>query len=219
MSEGTAVSTATTTTAENAATTTATLTYPAFRILGPAMALAAADPTEWTSSFGSRQLWAIALVLLGVWAAAPVVGRPVLSSHHWYKVAARHRNTLFAALCAVTAAAGKPPIWLTAVDAALLLGYLLAVDACAAGPIGVRQLRMYWPATVAAGGTAAVLAVTQLISTLGPTPTPIGRWLGGAGAGLAGIALMTVFLPRSRRQAQRPQPLPSNGSPQRLGAK
>jgi len=197
---------------------TVKLSYPAFRIFGPALALAAADPTQWSSTFGSRQLWAIALVLLGVWAAAPVVGRPVLSSHHWYKVLARHRNTLFAALCAVTAAADKPPIWLMAADAALLLGYLLAVDACTAGPIGVRQLRMYWPATVAAGGTAAVLAVTQLIATLGPTtPTPIGRWLGGAGAGLAGIALMTVFVPRSRRQAQRPQP--GNGSPYRLGAK
>jgi hypothetical protein len=205
MSRGTAVSTATTN-AQTPTTTTATLTYPAFRIFGPALALAAADPTEWSSTFGSRQLWAIALVVLGVWAAAPVVGRPVLTSHHWYKVLARHRNTLFAALCAVTAAAGKPPIWLTAADAALLLGYLLAVDACAAGPIGVRQLRMYWPATVAAGGTAAVLAVTQLISTLGPTPTPIGRWLGGAGAGLAGLALVTVFLPRSRRQARQPQP-------------
>ena len=177
--------------------------YPLFRLFGPALALAASNPSDWSTTFGLAQKFALVLAVLGLWAAAPVVSRPVLGSHHWPAVLARHRNTLFVSACVVTAATGQPPVWLTTADAALVLGYLLALDAVSAGPIGIRQLRLAWPAGAAAGGTALVLALAQLplVPTAGE-PTPIGRWLAGAGAGLAGLALALAFLPPARGKSK-----------------
>lgn len=177
--------------------------YLLFRLFGPALALAASNPSDWGTTFAMPQKFALLLAVLGLWAAAPVVSRPVLGSHHWPAILARHRNTLFVGACVVTAATGQPPVWLTTADAALVLGYLLALDAVSAGPIGIRQLRLAWPAGVAAGGTAVVLALAQL--PLVPTPgepTPLGRWLAGAGAGLAGLALALAFLPPARGRSK-----------------
>ena len=180
--------------------------YPAYRIFGPALALAAANPLSWTASSGPEELFTLILAAFGLWAAAPVVARPLLASRHWYKVVSRHRNTVFAAACTLTAAVGHPPIWLMAADAALLLGYLLALDAVAAGPVGLRQLRLFWPGGIAAVGTALVLAliqVTQLTAAAGSgSANPLGRWLAGAGAALAGFALAGAFLPRSKARSR-----------------
>lgn len=180
--------------------------YPAFRIFGPALALAAANPLGWTANSGLAELITLILACFGLWAAAPVVARPLLASRHWYKVVARHRNTVFAAACTLTAAVGHPPIWLMAADAALLLGYLLVLDAVAAGPVGVRQLRLFWPGGIAAVGTALVLALVQVIQLTtasgSGTPNSLGRWLAGAGAALAGFALAGAFLPRPNAQAK-----------------
>ena len=177
--------------------------YPLFRLFGPALALAASNPSDWSTTFGLAQKIALALAAVGLWAAAPVVSRPVLGTHRWPAILARHRNTLFAGACVVIAATGQPPVWLTTADAALVLGYLLALDAVSAGPIGIRQLRLAWPVAVAAGGTAVVLALAQLplVPTSGE-PNPIGRWLAGAGAGLAGLALVLAFLPTARGKSK-----------------
>jgi hypothetical protein len=188
-----------------------------FRFFGPTLALAAANPSGWTSAFGTAQLYAYCLAAFGLWAAVPVVRRPVLASQHWHRLLARHRNTLFAAACALTAAAGRPPVWLMAADAALLLGYLLALDALAAGPIGIRQLRLGWPVGAAAGGTALVLALTQMpLTSSSGSLAASGRWLAGVGAGLAGLALALAFLPARREPSRAPSSESSDSRLRRL---
>lgn len=179
------------------------LPYPLFRLFGVALAVAVSDPPHGALGSASPQVTVI-LVLFAVWAAAPVVRRPVLTSHRWINLFARHRNTVFVSACTLAAASSLPPVWLMITDAALVLGYLLALDAVTAGPVGVRQLKSGWPVGLAAAGTALVLGLAQLMS--GPHSGGLaesGRWLAAVGAALAGGALALAFLPsRAEREAQ-----------------
>lgn len=179
------------------------LAYPLFRLFGIAFAVAASDPPHGALGSASPQVTVI-LVLFAGWAAAPVVRRPVLSYHRWINQFARHRNTVFAGACTLAAASSRPQLWLMIVDAALLLGYLLALDVVTSGPIGARQLKAGWPVGLAAAGTAMVLAIAQLMSgTQSGGLMASGRWLASAGAVLAGGSLAMAFLPsRTERAAQ-----------------
>jgi hypothetical protein len=128
-------------TAQNAAgaASAARLADPAL-LTGLALAVAAVLPLETTGAGSGSVLTALVLLALTIWAAPAVVARPAVPAF-WTSILSRHRNTLFAAACTVLAALDHPAGWLAAVDAGLLLAYLVVVDARAAGPIGARQAR------------------------------------------------------------------------------
>jgi hypothetical protein len=127
-------------------------------LLGVALALAAANPASLASRGPAGWLLLLAAVATAVWAAPAVVQRPASAAVQWTSRLIRHRNTMFAVACTALAAFSDPAVWLTVVDAALLLAYLLAVDALAAGPIGVSQLRRGTaPLTAAAASAIALL--------------------------------------------------------------
>jgi hypothetical protein len=131
-------------------------------VIGLALAIAAIDPAAWPRMSGAVLASVVVLaVLLVLWAAPAVAQRPIAYNNTWTARASRHRNTVFAATCTAVAGLGDPPGWLTAADAALLLAYLLAVDALAAGPIGARQLRSVRVPASAAAACAAVLLVVH----------------------------------------------------------
>lgn len=126
-------------------------------MLGLALALAATDPVKIAQGNPVGWLFSAAVLVGAIWAAPVVAQRPASTAVHWAGQLTRHRNTVFAVGCVIIAGFGDPPVWQMAVDAALLLAYLLTVDALAAGPIGLRQLRRgVAPAAVAS--TVALLA-------------------------------------------------------------
>lgn len=126
-------------------------------LLGVALVLAASDPTKLGQHGPVGWLLTAAAVVAAIWAAPVVAQRPTMTSIQWAARLVRHRNTVFAVGCTVLAGAGNPPVWLMVADAALLLAYLLIVDALAAGPIGIRQLRRGVAPLAAAGASAVVL--------------------------------------------------------------
>ncbi|MEY9876162.1 hypothetical protein ABH931_005672 [Streptacidiphilus sp. MAP12-33] len=136
----------------------------AARGLGVAMAVAAADPVNLVHAswvLGAVVVRLIVLILMGAVAwftAPPVVARPVTGDPRWASQLSRHRNTVLAVGFVVAVALGAPPVWMMACDAALLLAYLLFVDAAAGGPPGAAQLRD-WP------GLATAVAATGLVLT------------------------------------------------------
>ena len=157
------------------------------QILGCALALLVTDPTTWAGRPILDVLEPLFALAAAVFAAAPLTARPVATGHRWYARLSRHRNTAFAVMCIVLAATDSPPAWLAVVDAVLLLTYLLAVDAVAAGPPGLRLLRRPLTLLAAYGGTATVLAAALLPTTaLGPSSRLIAAVaLTGAGAAVA----------------------------------
>lgn len=131
----------------------------AVALLGVALVLAVLDPTKLGTRGPVDWLFTVAAVLAAIWAAPVVSRRPTMPSIRLASQLARHRNTVFAVGCTILAGFDDPPIWLMAVDAALLSAYLLVVDAFAAGPIGVRQLRRgVAPACAVAAVTLVLLA-------------------------------------------------------------
>lgn len=131
-------------------------------VIGLALAIAAVNPTAWPRMSATVLAFLVILaLLLALWGAPAVIQRPVMYANAWTAKASRHRNTIFAAACTAIAGLGDPPAWLMAVDAALLLAYLLAVDALAAGPVGARQLRGVRAPAAAAAASAAVLLVAE----------------------------------------------------------
>ncbi|WP_052442876.1 hypothetical protein [Streptacidiphilus neutrinimicus] len=139
------------------------------RGLGAALALAAADPAGLAhagyllvSSIVRLILLAV-MVLIAWFAAPPVVARPVTGDPRWASKLSRHRNTVLAVGFVVVVAIGSPPTWMMFCDAALLLAYLLFVDAAAAGPPGAAQLRD-WPLLVAAVAAQGLVLVGAVVS-------------------------------------------------------
>ncbi len=128
-------------------------------VLGLALALAATDPVRLTEHNPVGWLVTVPVLVGAIWGAQVVAKRPATESVRWTTGTriARHRNTIFAVACTLVAGSGDPPVWLMAVDAALLLAYLLAVDALAAGPIGIRQLRR--PIAPAAAALASAITL------------------------------------------------------------
>ncbi|NEA57852.1 hypothetical protein G3I60_27765 [Streptomyces sp. SID13666] len=127
------------------------------RGLGVALALAACDPAVTGSPTMGDVLTPLAAVVLAWWAAPPLVRRPVQYSARKAALLSQHRNTVFAVGCVVLAAFSAPPVWLASCVTALLLTYLLIVDACAAGPAGIRQLRSRHIPLTAYGASGLVL--------------------------------------------------------------
>ncbi|MEZ0064712.1 hypothetical protein ABIA32_000700 [Streptacidiphilus sp. MAP12-20] len=138
------------------------------RGLGAVLALAGADPVRLAETTSARGFIAWVLffcVLLAVswFAAPPVVARPVTGDVLWRSRLSRHRNSALAVGFVVAAALTSPPVWLMACDAALLLTYLLFVDAAAAGPPGAAQLRD-WPAVVGALAAQGLVLTGAVVS-------------------------------------------------------
>jgi hypothetical protein len=180
-------------------------------LLGIALVLAVVDPTK----LGTRGpvgwlLVAVALVA-AIWAAPVVSRRPTARSVHLANQLARHRNTAFAVGCTIVAGFGDPPVWLMIVDATLLLAYLLAVDALAAGPIGMRQLRQGVAPLSAAGAVAIVLLAAQAPVNSGAVWGRIVAALAVAVAGVAAGAALWIKQTSGQpaeapEEAARPEP-------------
>jgi hypothetical protein len=134
----------------------------AFRLLGGALAVAATDPPHWSGDPALIIARLLGVALAVVWAAAPVAARPVTTSHRLPVVLSRHRNSLFVIAAVLVAALGNPPVWLSAVDCALVLAYLVLLDAATAGPVGGRQLRRAGTLLSAAAASAVVLLCAQV---------------------------------------------------------
>jgi len=130
-------------------------------LLGAALVLAAVDPTKLAMRGPVGWLFAMAAMVAAIWAAPVVSRRPTAESIRFTSQLGRHRNTVFAVGCTILAGFSDPPVWLMAIDAALLLAYLLAVDALAAGPVGIRQLRHGMAPLCAAAAVAMVLLAAQ----------------------------------------------------------
>lgn len=162
-----------------------TLPNDAVLLLGVALALAAVDPTKLGSRGPVGWLFAMAALVATIWAAPVVSRRPAAQSIRLTSQISRHRNTVFAVGCTIVAGFSDPPVWLMAIDAALLLAYLLAVDALAAGPIGIRQLRR---------GTAplSALAAAAIVLLAARAPVNSGAVWGRIVAALAVAAAATA---------------------------
>lgn len=173
-------------------------------LLGVALALTATDPAELAQRGPVYWLMTLAAMVAAIWAAPVVAQRPAMSAVHWNTQLARHRNTVFAVGCTIIAGLNDPPAWLIGVDAALLLTYLLAVDALAAGPIGIRQLRR----GVAPLAAAAASAVT-LLGAAAPVDSGAvwGRIVAAVAVAAAGVAAGAALWIRQRaRSAQDSRP-------------
>ena len=97
------------------------------------------------------------------------------------------------------AAADTPPDWLAACDAAVLLSYLLCVDAVAAGPPGARLIRRPSTLLAAYAATALVLAAAFLPTTSAGSWSRLVAALALAGAGIAVVAAMGAWRWGGRR--------------------
>ncbi|MBS2964073.1 hypothetical protein KGA66_13530 [Actinocrinis puniceicyclus] len=130
-------------------------------LLGVALVSAVADPTRLAGRGPAGWLCFAAAVVAAIWAAPAVARRPIVASARLGSRLVRHRNSAFAVGCTIVAGFSDPPVWLTALDAVLLSAYLLAVDAVAAGPVGVRQLRDRTAALAAPAAIAVVLLAAR----------------------------------------------------------
>ncbi|MGK4585827.1 hypothetical protein [Kitasatospora sp. HPMI-4] len=131
------------------------------RSLGTALAVAAAAPVALRQGPVVAVLVPAGAALAAWWASQAVVQRPVAYAFTWRARLVRHRNTAFAVACVLLAALSGPPLWAAACVAALLLGYLLCVDA-AAGPAGLRQLRSRSVPAAACAASALVLLASYV---------------------------------------------------------
>jgi hypothetical protein len=168
-------------------------------LLGVVLALTVTDPTQLAKRGAIGWFLTAVVIVAAIWAAPVVAQRPAVEAVHWSSQLARHRNTVFAAGCVIIAGFDNPPVWLMAVDAALLLTYLLAVDALAAGPIGIRQLRR----GVAPLAAAAASAVTLLGAEAPVNSGAIwGRVVAAVAVAAAALAAGTALWIRQQSGAQ-----------------
>ncbi|MFC1416621.1 hypothetical protein [Streptacidiphilus cavernicola] len=167
------------------------------RLLGVILALLVTDPVTWTSRTLPGLVLTVAVAVLAWFGASPLTARPVALGFRWRVRLLRHRNTAFAVLCVLVAATERPPGWLAGCDAALLLSYLLLVDAVAGGPPAARLLRRPVALVCAYGGSGVVLA-----AALVPV-APAGPWvrlLAAAALAAAAAAVMTALAARRTRR-------------------
>ncbi|MEU3461527.1 hypothetical protein ABZ721_16495 [Streptomyces sp. NPDC006733] len=171
------------------------------RGLGVALALAACDPRIGASPTPAEVVPPLAAVALACWAAPPLVRRPVQYSARRTALLSQHRNTVFAVGCVVLAAFSTPPVWLASCVAALLLTYLLIVDACAAGPAGIRQLRARHVPLAAYGASGLVLFAAF-------APSDGSAWgpaVAAVAVGAVAFAVGTALWPRGPRAPRLPR--------------
>jgi hypothetical protein len=122
--------------------------------------------------------------------AQPHTGRPVLASMRMHHVALAHRNTLLVGAFVLLVAAGKPQPWAAGVDALLLAGYLVLIDALTVPPRVLKRLAspafLITLVAVIAGATALIALPAQ-----GDAYRPI--LVAVAGAAALGAAMATAF--------------------------
>jgi hypothetical protein len=122
--------------------------------------------------------------------AQPYTGRPVLTSVRIHHLAVAHRNTLLPGAFVILVATEKPPAWAAGVDALLLAGYLLLIDALTV-PAGVLR-RIASPASLLA--LAALIAGATALVALPASAGAYRPILAAAAAAAAlGAALATAF--------------------------
>jgi hypothetical protein len=137
----------------------------AARLLAAALTVAACDPAR-AAGHGSAA-WALIAVLaaLALWAGPMVDARPVQTSVHWYRIAARRRTTVVPVAALVIAALTDPGAWTAGCFCALLVAYLLVTDAWTRGVTAPRRrgprAHRAMPAVASAAGTAVVFLVAQ----------------------------------------------------------
>lgn len=168
-------------------------------VLGIALAVAVTDPATLVERGPVAWLFTAAAMVGAAWAAPVIAQRPAVTAVHWFTQLSRHRNTVFAVGCTIIAGFAEPPLWLAIVDVALLLAYLLTVDALAAGPIGIRQLRR--------GVAPSAAAIASAVALLGAhAPVNAGAVWGRvvAAVAVAAAALAAGAALWFRRQASAP---------------
>jgi hypothetical protein len=170
--EGAAAVTATpvTTTTEGAAAVTRSgpgriLRSPLPWVLwGLAMAVMGLGVPEWDWPPGTGGIMALAACsIAAALAATPYTGRQVIITTHLHHNLVIHRNTLLSVgFIALLAGGHTPAVWEVAVDAALLAGYLLMLDAVSVPAPVLRRLAHPGFLLGAAGLTAAATALVAL---------------------------------------------------------
>ncbi|MFC1413056.1 hypothetical protein ACEZCY_09080 [Streptacidiphilus sp. N1-12] len=165
------------------------------RYLGCLVALLVTDPTAWAGRPTVDLVLPLAAGLAAWFAATPLTARPVALGFRWRNRLSRHRNTAFAVMCVVLAAFNPPPGWLAACDTALLLTYLLCVDALAAGPPAARLLRR--PLVLLCAYGASAVALTAALLPVAPTG-PWARLLAALALAGAAAAVIAALTPRRR---------------------
>src|SRR5260221_7403079 len=146
------------------------LTSPLLWVLwGLAMAAMGVRLPEWTwPPDGGRIAGLTTCAVAAAVLARPYPGRPVVSSASWHHTLVVHRNTLLSAGFVVLVANEPPKVWEAGVDAALLAGYLLLVDAATMPAPALRRIAN--PPFLL--GLAALIAVsTALIALPGSSST------------------------------------------------
>ncbi|HTJ68400.1 MAG TPA: hypothetical protein VL551_12780 [Actinospica sp.] len=147
------------------------------RILGALLLVGALDPARWPDHLSPQWFSGALALAVGFLVGAPIVDRPEMRSHRLRHQLLRYRNTLLAAAAVLIAAFQSPPAWLMAVELALLLTYLMLVDAGTAPARPADQQLNH--AAYAYAGSALVL-VAALVPVNG----------GGWGRIVAGIAVL-----------------------------
>jgi hypothetical protein len=163
------------------------------RCLGVALLVAATNPMGGANTV-LHLLGVVVAVGFGWWAAPPLAARPSTSSARLHLRLARHRNTVLAAAAVLLAALSHPSGWLAAAITALLLGYLLHVDA---------RSRAHLPTGPGAALSACAASALVLAAALAPAQSSgAARLLAALGlaaaAGAVGLALHQR--PGSRRE-------------------
>jgi hypothetical protein len=170
------------------------------RVLGALLLVGALDPARWPDYLCPQWFFGVIAAVAGLWAAAPVVRRPVMDSHRLRDRAPRYRNTLLAAVSALLAALQSPPVWLMAVQTLLLLGYLVLVDAATAA---ARSPRAQLNQALCAFGAAALV----LLAAVAPVT---GGWWGRLVAAVAVLGALGLLYPTLR--LPRPAGYPRRGT-------
>ena len=169
------------------------------RVLGAVLLVGALNPAGWPDYFSPKWFFGGLATVAGFWAGSPVVDRPEARSYQFRHQVERYRNTLLAAAAALLAALQNPPVWLMAVELALLLTYLLLADAgTAPGRPANRQLEH----------AGYAYAASALVLVAAVVPVSGGGWgrivAGIAVAGTAGLVFAAVGLRYAAGERKRP---------------
>ncbi|WP_101383450.1 MULTISPECIES: hypothetical protein [Kitasatospora] len=154
------------------------------RCLGMALLTAATNPMG-GAMVALHLVGVAAAVGFGWWAAPPLTTRPTAPSARLHLQLARHRNTVLATAAVLLAALTQPSAWLAAAITALLLGYLLHIDA---------HSHAHLPTSPGAALSACAASALVLAAALTPAQTSdAARLLAALGlaaaAGAVGLAL------------------------------
>jgi hypothetical protein len=145
--------------------------------------------------------------------AAPQRNRPIVLSNRWHHRAVMHRNTLLSAgFVLIVAITQTPTMFDVSVDAALLTGYLLLVDAATMPADACRRTAHPLFVVALVGLVAASTAIVALPGSSSPYPRIV--------AAVAGTAVVTAAVAaaftgaKSRRVGSRGPESPESDPPE-----